>query len=116
MNGKLFPDDYFLIDSIARNFFENTVAINFNHRWIATLCFLAIILLTTYLKFIKNIKNKNFEFFLVIFFVLIQFILGILTLLSNVKIYLASMHQINSILLLGSLIYVYYSIKKERKV
>ena len=114
MNGKLFPDDYFLIDNFFRNFFENTISINFNHRWIATICFLAVIFLAIYLKFIKKVTNKNFEIFQIIFFVFVQFILGILTLLTNVKIYFASLHQINSILLLCSLIYMYYSIKKER--
>jgi len=116
MNGRLFPDDYFLNNNIFRNFFENTVAINFNHRWIATASFIIIILLTTYLKFLKKIQNKNFEIFLIILFVCLQFLLGVLTLLSNVKIYLASMHQINSMLLLGSLIYIYFSIKKEKEI
>ena len=115
MNGKIFPDDYFLNDNIVRNFFENTVAINFNHRWIASISFLTIIFLSIYLKFIKKIKNQDKKIILIILFVSIQFLLGILTLLSNVKIYLASMHQINSMLLLGSLIYIYYSIKKRRE-
>ena len=116
MNGKLFPDDYFLNNNIFRNFFENTIAINFNHRWIATASFIIIILLTAYLKYLKKIQNKNFEIFLIILFVCLQFVLGVLTLLSNVKIYLASMHQINSMLLLGSLIYIYFSIKKEKEI
>ena len=65
---------------------------------------------------LKKIQNKNFEIFLIILFVCLQFLLGVLTLLSNVKIYLASMHQINSMLLLGSLIYIYFSIKKEKEI
>ena len=116
MNNKFFPDDYFLYNNIFRNFFENTIAINFNHRWIATSSFITIILLTAYLKFIKKIKNKNFEIFLIILFVCLQFLLGVLTLLSNVEIYLASMHQTNSMFLLGSLIYIYFSIKKEMEI
>jgi heme a synthase len=114
MNGKIFPNDYFLKDNIIRNFFENTVAINFNHRWFATLCFINIIILTIYLKLIIKIKKQNFQILLILVFVTMQFLLGIMSLLSNVKIYLASMHQVNSILLLCSLIYIYYSIKKER--
>ena len=116
MNGKLFPEGYFVNDNIFKNFFENTVAINFNHRWIAAISFISIILFCSYIKFIKKIKNKNLEIFLIIFFLLTQFILGILTLLSNVKIYFASLHQINSMLLLASIIYIYYSIKKEREL
>ena len=115
MNGKFFPDDYFFYNSGFKNFFENTIAINFNHRWIATISFFNIIFLTCYLRFAKKIYDKNFEISIIILFVFLQFILGLLTLLSNVKIYFASMHQINSMLLLGSLIYIYYSIKKGRK-
>ena len=116
MNGRFFPEDYFLDGNIFKNFFENTVAINFNHRWIATISFISIISLTSYLKFIKKIKNKNYEILFIILFVNIQFFLGILTLLTNVKIHYASLHQINSMLLLGSLIYIYYSIKKEGRL
>ena len=116
MNNRFFPEDYFLDGNIFKNFFENTVAINFNHRWIATISFITIISLAGYLKFIKRIKNKNYEIFIIILLVTIQFLLGILTLLTNVKIYYASLHQINSMLLLGSLIYIYYSIKKEGRL
>ena len=45
MNGQFLPDDY-LIENFLINFFENTVAINFNHRWLATLTFILIILFT----------------------------------------------------------------------
>ena len=38
--------------------------------------------------------------------------LGIFTLLSNVQIALASLHQINSMLLLASILLFYHSIKK----
>jgi cytochrome c oxidase assembly protein subunit 15 len=114
MNGKLIPDDYFLFNNFFKNIFENTISINFNHRWIASLSFLIVIFLAIYIKYICKIKDKNLEIFLIIFFVIIQFILGILTLLTNVKIHFASMHQVNSMLLLGSLIYTYYSLKKER--
>ena len=116
MNGKIFPEGYFLDDNIFKNLFENTIAINFNHRWIATISFITIIFLTSYLKFIKKIENKNYEIFAIILFVILQFLLGILTLLTNAKIYFASLHQVNSMLLLGSLIYIYYSIKKDRGI
>ena len=51
MNGKIFPEDYYLSDLGILNFFENTVAINFNHRWLATLTFIYIITFFSYLIF-----------------------------------------------------------------
>ncbi|MDC2992524.1 COX15/CtaA family protein, partial [Pelagibacteraceae bacterium] len=56
MNGKLIPDDYFLEDLGISNLFENTVAINFNHRWISIFSFFYIIYIC--IKFIK-FDNKN---------------------------------------------------------
>ena len=115
MNGKIIPEDYFLLDNNIRNFFENTVAINFNHRWLASITFIAIILLAFYLYY-KKIFIKNLPIKLIVFFSFFQFLLGIITLLSNVKIIYASMHQMNSVILLISLLYTYHSIKKERLI
>ena len=40
MNGKIIPDDYLIEDLGIYNIFENTVAINFNHRWLYLYLFL----------------------------------------------------------------------------
>ena len=114
MNDNFFPENYFLEDSGFRNIFENTIAINFNHRWLATITFLAIILMAFYIKFSKKFKRNTMGPYLIIFFGFLQFFLGIFTLLTNVNIVFASMHQINSVLLFASLLLTYYSIKKER--
>ena len=42
------------------------------------------------------------------FFIIIQIILGIFTILSGAEIYIASMHQINSIFLVSSCVYFLY--------
>ena len=47
--------------------------------------------------------------FLILFFLVIQIILGILTLTSGLNIYLASGHQITSVLLVFTAINLYYS-------
>ncbi len=39
MNGKIFPEDYHLRELGIYNIFENTVAINFNHRWLSIFVF-----------------------------------------------------------------------------
>lgn len=115
MNGKFIPEDYYINDyHIIRNFFENTVAINFNHRWLATITFLFTIFFVIYLYFKKKYINYKLSILLIFLFAILQFFLGILTLLTNVEIYLASLHQINSMLLLASFIFYYFSIKHGR--
>ncbi len=93
------------------NIFENTVAINFNHRWLSIFVFFYILFVC--FKFIK-FDNKNISstlVYLVLFFLTLQVILGIITLLSNVYLPVASLHQTNSILLLSTLLISYHQIK-----
>ena len=114
MNGKFIPDDYFMEGMGMLNLFENTIAINFNHRWLATITFVIIITLLSYFFITKKYHKFFYELIVISILVCVQFLLGILTLLTNVELYLASMHQINSIILLISMIFVYFQIKKEK--
>ena len=115
MNGKIIPDDYFLEDLGIYNVFENTVAINFNHRWFSIFVFFYIIFVC--FKFIRfdNKKVPKILVILVLFFLTLQVALGIVTLLSNVYLPLASMHQTNSILLLSTLLISYHQFKYRKE-
>ena len=113
MNGQLIPEGYFIKDYGYKNFFENVITINFNHRWLATITFTIIIVFLIYNFLTKKYYNYNFHMLIIFLFAILQFLLGILTLLSNVEIILASLHQVNSMLLLASIIFLYHSIKKQ---
>jgi len=113
MNNELFPQDYLLEDLGIRNLFENTVAINFNHRWLATLTFIIIVFFTINIFINRKYSKHLYKIALIFILTCIQFILGIITLLTNVEITFASMHQINSVLLLLSFLFFYNHIKKE---
>ena len=115
MNGKIIPDDYFLEDLGIYNIFENTVAINFNHRWFSIFVFFYIIFVCfKYIKFDSK-KVPKILVILVLFFLTLQVALGIITLLSNVYLPLASMHQTNSILLLSTLLISYHQFKYRKE-
>jgi Uncharacterized protein required for cytochrome oxidase assembly len=114
MNGKFIPDDYLINDLGIYNFFENTVAINFNHRWLSIFVFFYILFVC--FKFIK-FDNKHIPrvlVYLIIFFLTLQVILGIVTLISNVYLPIASMHQTNSVLLLSTLLISYHQFKIKK--
>ncbi len=114
MNGKIIPDDYHMESYGFYNIFENTVAINFNHRWISIFVFFYITFVC--IKFIK-FDNRNISsalVYLILFFLTLQVVLGIVTLLSNVYLPLASMHQTNSILLLSTLLISYHQYKYRK--
>ena len=62
--------------------------------------------------FYKIYRNKMYDLFKAInylgFFIILQIILGILTILNGAQIYIASLHQISSIFLISSCIYFCY--------
>ena len=115
MNGEFIPEGYYLKEYGWVNSFENTVAINFNHRWLASFTFLLICSFHLYLLISKKYKRDNFSLILVIITISLQFFLGILTLINNVPIFSASLHQTNSILLLASMLFAYHRHKYKKK-
>ena len=111
MNGKIIPDDIYLEDLGFLNMFENTVTINFNHRWIATITFIYTFSFFSYLIYKKVINLSNQIIISVLLILTLQFLLGIMALLSNVSIYYGSLHQTNSIALLSILLVAYFKSK-----
>lgn len=107
MNNTYFPDDV-KIDSLVDLFnFNNHSLVQFFHRNLAYL----ILFLSLYIGFFilkKNIQGliKPYIFFITIIFT--QIILGILVLYSGVNLYLASLHQISSIILIISCLNLYH--------
>ena len=108
MGHSLVPDD--LILKNFNNFFDfnNHSLVQFYHRNLAYLITIYIFILGIYI-YKKKIKKIYYSFNLMIFFLIIQVILGVLTLLSGLNIYLASAHQIGSVLLILGSINLYYS-------
>ena len=116
MNGKFFPDDYFFENLGILNIFENTVAINFNHRWLGTITFLIVFTICFYSILSNKIYVSKLLIYLILIILIIQFSLGVLTLLSNVDISYASLHQTNSVLLLSTLLITYHQFKFRKGI
>ena len=115
MNEQFIPDGYYLNEYGWKNIFENTIAINFNHRWLASLTFLLICSFHLYLLISTKYKGDNLSLILVIITISLQFFLGIVTLINNVPIFLASLHQTNSVLLLASMLFAYHRHKYKKQ-
>ena len=105
MNGSFLPNDTTLNDYFKLTVLNNPSIIQLLHRIIAYLLVFLIIFLNIY--FIKlNLGLKSLLLFDIV--ILIQIFLGIITLLTGVEIKYASLHQIGSIIVLGSYLYIYY--------
>ena len=108
MNGRYFPEGYYLNIYGWKNIFENTVAINFNHRWLAVFTFLFISPIIIFLLAYKRRENNNFSLIMVLFTLSLQIFLGILTLVYEVPLSFAIFHQTNAVLLLASMLFAYH--------
>jgi cytochrome c oxidase assembly protein subunit 15 len=107
MGSSYFPDDNKIMNILKVSAFSEPSLVQFMHRNLAyfILLFYLIILIKIY-----KIKlfNLYFAINLVGLFLFIQIILGIFTLLYGAQILLASMHQISSIFLVSSSVYLLY--------
>ena len=107
MGTSYFPDDSKFIDLFSVSSFSNPSLVQFMHRNLAyfILGFYLFILMQVY-------KNRITSYFFIIkiigFLLLVQIILGILTLLFGAQIFLSSMHQISSIFLVSSSVFFLY--------
>ncbi len=114
MGLSYFPDDSKIIEFLNINVFDSPSVVQFIHRNLAY-----IILIVYFYIFYSFSKTNNKKLMKPIVFIglilLLQIILGIFTLLSGVKIFYASLHQINSILIiLSTLYFIYISRYKEK--
>ena len=114
MGNSYFPDDSKILEFLNISFFNNPSIVQFIHRNLAYL----IVIAYAYLLFLV-IKENNKIFIKPILLIgvslLLQVILGVMTLLSGVKITYASLHQINSIFIILTTLYFLY-ISKYKKL
>ena len=106
-----FPDDLVLKGLFSFDIFNSHSFVQFIHRNIAyTICI--IYLFIGFFIFIKKKKSLYKPYLILFFIVLLQIVLGILTLTSGLNFFIASSHQISSILLVYfSLNLYFYSIE-----
>ena len=112
MGSSYFPDDSKFAEFLKITLFDNPSIVQFIHRNLAYLIVL-IYLYMLYLVF----KNGNIKLRLPLLIIgvslLLQIVLGVLTILSGVKMIYASLHQINSILIILSTLYFLYITKHK---
>ncbi len=113
MGSSFFPNDSKLHEFLYLSVFDNPALVQFIHRNLAYL----IIIVYIYLLFsVLNESNKILRkpIFIIGISLLIQIALGVITILSGVKILYASLHQVNSIfIVLSTLYFLYISDQKK---
>ena len=104
MGNTFIPNDLIEKDLLG---FDNHSLVQFYHRNLAYLLILYISILVIFIY-----KNNQFNLYkplaILTFFLILQVLLGIFTLISGLNIYLASAHQITSVLFVLSALNLYY--------
>jgi len=107
MGNYFIPNDLILNDYYKIFEFDNHSLVQFYHRNLAYLIIIYSLFLTLII-FKKKFTNLYKSSFILLFFLFLQVVLGIITLISGLNIYLASSHQITSVLLILSAINLYF--------
>ena len=107
MGNTYFPNDNSLNNLFKLSALSDPSLVQFIHRN------LAYIIGVFYLYiFYKIYKNKFYDLYKSVnilgFFIVLQIILGIFTILYGAQIYISSMHQLSSIFLVSSCVYFFY--------
>ena len=110
MGSSYFPDDSVINDLFNLTVFDDQSLVQFIHR---NLAYLIVIIYFYVLYFVLKNGNTNLRIpiFIIGISLLFQIVLGVLTILSGVKMIYASLHQINSILIILSTLYFLYIVK-----
>ena len=107
MGNSYFPNDTNLNSFFNLFEFNNHSLVQFYHRNLAYIIILYTVILSAII-FIKKKTNLYKPIKIVIFILILQVLIGILTLISGLNIYLASGHQILGVLLVLSALNLYF--------
>ena len=111
MGNTYFPNDNNLENLFKLSAFSDPSLVQFIHRNLAYVIGLFYILI--FFKVYKNKINKLYRSVNVLgFFIILQIVLGIFTVVYGAQIYIAAIHQVSSIFLVTSSIYFFFINKK----
>ena len=111
MEGRWIPEGFLAHDPWLVNFFENVATVQWDHRWMATLTFVSVLAFgwSSLKQPLPKMVTGSIRLLMVM--VVVQFALGIATLLSLVQISLASAHQIGALILFTFTLFVTHRLR-----
>ena len=107
MGSSYFPDDNSVINFFKLSVFNEPSLVQFIHRNLAYVILFLYLIIFVYIR-LKNLRGFINTVNFLGCLLLLQIILGIFTLLSGAQILIASMHQISSIFLVLSTVYLVF--------
>jgi heme a synthase len=111
MDGRLVPDGYATLHPFLRNLTENIAAVQFDHRVLATLTALSVLATATAGLVLLPSGHARRVFAALGAVVLVQYALGVATLLLVVPVDLATAHQGTAVLLLTACLTAFHALR-----
>jgi cytochrome c oxidase assembly protein subunit 15 len=113
MNGKWIPEGLLALDPAYRNLFENVTTVQFDHRLLATLTLIGVVIFWWTAMRTPLARGARLAVHLLFAMALIQVTLGIATLLLHVPVSLASGHQAGALILLTLVLYALHVMRSD---
>jgi heme a synthase len=112
MGTSYFPETILAQDTFILNFLENPAGVQFVHRCIAFIVVIAIALLWDKSRKLPltDLQRKASNFMISV--VIIQFLLGVITILYSVPITMGVLHQTGAFVLFAGLLFFMHSLRK----
>tara|TARA_Y200000002_G_C22337627_1_gene519458 strand:- start:62 stop:652 length:591 start_codon:yes stop_codon:yes gene_type:complete len=107
MGTSFFPNDNNLYNLFKIKAFSDPSLVQFMHRNLAYVI-LAVYLVTLYVIISNKLVRFNQTILILGLILFLQIVLGILTIISGAQMFVASMHQISSILLVSFSVYLLF--------
>lgn len=112
MHGQFMADAATMMAPFHANFYENGAMIQFVHRWLGAVLLLAVAL---YLVVAWNQRDLVLPCQLLAVVTVVQFTLGVLTLLHAVPVGLGSLHQAVAVLMVLALVFILYRVTGDSR-
>lgn len=113
MQGQWVPPDYASLHPFWRNFFENKAAAQFDHRLLGTVA-AVVVIAAVIIGLRADLPPRARDAFLVMGgLVLVQYILGVTTLVSKI-LDIGIVHQMTAVLLLAAAVWAWFELRGRR--
>ena len=109
MDGRFVPEAYGALSPWWRNLFENIPSVQFNHRWLAALVALHVLLMWRRTE--KMGTRAQLAGRIALGAVGVQFMLGIATLMTAVPVALGALHQTGAMVLFTAILWANHRIR-----
>ncbi|HYD36894.1 MAG TPA: COX15/CtaA family protein, partial [Allosphingosinicella sp.] len=110
MGDEWFPAETPMLDPWLRNFADNPIMVQFVHRWLA-FAVVGAALVMAWQAWKRDLREAAIA---LAGFVALQILLGILTLLSGVELWIAAAHQATAVLLLAATLVAAHRLGERR--